>query len=338
MADDYVKRLSAGQTLCFEEAKDLMLGIGRGEYLPTQVASILTSLRLRGETVDEIAGSAAAFRELAVAVPHDIRSVVFDCCGTGGDGSGTFNISTAAAIVFASMGVATAKHGNRAVSSNSGSADVLEALGVKISLSPDAAARCLKETSFCFLYAPNYHPAMKHVAPVRRELGIPTLFNILGPLLNPAGCTHQIIGTPDEARARKIAEVARRIGLQNVTTFYNKQGVDELLEGAECYLHRTSQRGIETSLLHVGNGSKPDLVALAGGSAAQNAEIIDSILRGEKSVRRRTVVLNAAAGLWVAERFGSIDEAMAACDEAIDSGRALKTLKSVIDLTQRLGS
>jgi len=336
MADEYLKRIANREDLDFDESRDLMLGVGRGEYSPVQVASILTGLKVKGETVTEIAGCASAFRDLAIKVPHQIRGEVFDCCGTGGDCAGTFNISTAAAFVTAAMGLATAKHGNRAVSSKCGSADVLEALGVKIDLAPENAARCLHETNFCFLFAPNYHPAMKHVAPVRRELGIPTLFNLLGPLLNPAACTHQIIGTPDADRAKIIAETAHRIGLKNVTTLYNDRGIDEMVYGTDCYLHRSTGNGAHTRRLLVQQGEGSQIEDLLGDDAPTNADIIRSIFGGEKSHRTNTVVLNAAVGLMETGRFDNLDEARFACAEAINSGKVMEKLRNVILITEEL--
>lgn len=333
MADEYLKKIVNREDLSQEESRELMLAVGTGKYSPVHVASILTALKVKGETVAEVAGCAAAFRELAVRVPHEIKSEVFDCCGTGGDCAGTFNISTAAALVTAAMGVATAKHGNRAVSSKSGSADVLEALGVRIDLSAEDAARCLEQTDFCFLFAPNYHPAMKHVAPVRRELGIPTLFNLLGPLLNPAGCTHQIIGTPDCNRAGKIAEAAQLMGLNNVTAFHNNVGIDEIIEGSECCLHRTGQDGVDMQTLLISNGSRTDIDGLKGGGPEDNASIILSILEGENSMRSSTVALNAAVGLVEIGRFENIDEAKRACIEALKSGTVMQKLNEIREFT-----
>lgn len=336
MADRFLKRIANREDLSFEESRDLMMGVGRGEYSPVEVASILTGLKVKGETVTEIAGCASAFRELAVKVPHRIEGELFDCCGTGGDGSGTFNISTAASIVTAALGIATAKHGNRAVSSKCGSADVLAALGVKIDLSPESAAECLHETGFCFLFAPLYHPAMKHVAPVRQELGIPTLFNLLGPLLNPAGCTHQFIGTPDSSKARVIAETAGRIGLKNVITMHNDLGIDELVEGTTCYLHSVNSHSTRTERMVLNGVSPLSNGDLSGGDAETNADIVRAIFRGEKSPRRNTVVLNSAMGLLITGRFGDLEDAKLACAEAIDSGKAAEKLEAIIATTERL--
>ncbi len=336
MADVFLTKITNGENLTYDESQEMMRLVGNGEYSPVEVASILTALRVKGETVDEIAGCAAAFRELAVRVPHKITREVFDCCGTGGDGAGTFNISTAAAFVTAALGVATAKHGNRAVSSKSGSADVLEALGIKIDLSPEKAARCLEETDFCFLFAPNYHPAMKHVAPVRRELGIPTVFNMLGPLLNPAGCTHQIIGTPDKLKAKTISQVAGRLGLNDVTVFTTSLGIDELIFGTDCYMFRSNHNGTSEDTMLLENSAQEDIESLAGGDATDNAKILMSIFKGEKSARSSVVVLNAAFGLAEMGRYDSLDSARAACTQAIESGDVLAKLKQVIDVSNRI--
>jgi anthranilate phosphoribosyltransferase len=336
MADVYLTKITSGGNLTYDESHEMMRLVGSGGYSPVEVSSILTALRVKGETVNEIAGCAAAFRELAVGVPHKVKREVFDCCGTGGDGAGTFNISTAAAFVTATLGISTAKHGNRAVSSKSGSADVLEALGVRIDLSPDGAARCLEETDFCFLFAPNYHPAMKHVAPVRKELGIPTVFNMLGPLLNPAGCTHQIIGTPDKAKAKTISRVASRLGLNNVTVLTTSLGIDELIFGSDCHLFRTNHSGIDEKTLRLDDPDRMDIEDLAGGDAAENARILRSIFGGEKSIRSSVVALNAALGLAEMGRFDNLDAARSACGQTIESGVVLTKLEQVIELSNKL--
>jgi len=333
MADEYLDKIVKGIDLSFDESHQMMLRVGTGEYSPVHVSSILTGLKIKGETVTEIAGCASAFRELAIEVPHDIEGDVFDCCGTGGDGANTFNISTGAAFITAAMGVPTAKHGNRAVSSKSGSADVLEALGVNIVVSPENAAQCLRTTNFCFLFAPHFHPAMKHVAPVRKELGIPTLFNLLGPLLNPARCTHQIIGTPDCEKAGILAEVGQQIGLHNITSFHNDLKVDELIDGTECCLHRTGKGGTRLQKIWIENGGPVELSDLRGGDSNTNARILMNVFEGEKSPRRNTVVLNAAMGMVELARFNTLEEARHACEDAIDSGAVLGTLKAVIELT-----
>jgi anthranilate phosphoribosyltransferase len=331
-----IKKIASRQDLEFDEARALMMSVGRGELSDVEVAAVLAGMKVKGETVDEIAGCAMAFRDLAVNVPHDLDSVIFDCCGTGGDGAGTFNISTAAAFVTAAVGVKTAKHGNRAVSSKSGSADVLEALGVKIDISSQSAARCLTETDFCFLFAPAYHPAMKHVAPVRKQLGIPTLFNLLGPLLNPARCTHQIIGTTDKEKARIISEVAGRMGLSNITTLTNSTGLDELTTGAECFLFSSNSHGAEGTSLLIRGEHEPVLELLAGGDASDNAEITRQIFSGERSYRSGVVELNAAIGLVQTGICGTLENAMEMCRETLQSGKVLDKLDQVIALTNRL--
>lgn len=333
MADEYLGKISNGEDLTLEDSRQMMLAVGNGEYTPVHVAAILTALKVKGETVAEIAGCASAFRELSVTVPHRIDGDVFDCCGTGGDGAGTFNISTAAALVTAALGVPTAKHGNRAVSSKSGSADVLEALGVKIDLDPEKAARCLEETNFCFLFAPKYHPAMKHVAPVRHELGIPTLFNLLGPLLNPARCTHQIIGTPDCNKAGIIAETAHALGLVNVTAFHNDRRIDEIVDNSEGCLHRSRRDGVEMQRVIFANGNYSDSTSLQGGGPDDNAAIIMNILEGEESERSATVALNAAFGLAEMGRFANLEDANEACHTALRSGDVLRKLNEIREFT-----
>ncbi|HVP07041.1 MAG TPA: anthranilate phosphoribosyltransferase, partial [Candidatus Acidoferrum sp.] len=228
MVRDTLNRLADGRQLSFAETAEFIDDIASGEVSDAQIAAFLTALRVKGVGAEELAGCVSALRRHAVNVPHH-QTIVFDCCGTGGDGSNTFNISTAAAFVVAACGVPTAKHGNRAVSSSCGSADLLEAAGADIQISPEHSARLIDEIGFCFLFAPLYHPATKRVAAVRRELAFRTIFNLLGPLLNPAHTTHQIVGTPSLEYARLLASVAGHFEGQCIHSYSNSLGVDELL-------------------------------------------------------------------------------------------------------------
>jgi anthranilate phosphoribosyltransferase len=310
-----------------------------GEWTPTQIAGFVSALRLRGETPEIVVAAAEALRSAMVPVAHDLPRVL-DTCGTGGDGFGTLNLSTGAAIIAAAAGVPVAKHGNRSVSSRSGSADVLEALGANVELGPQSAARALEETGFTFLNARRFHPAMRHVARARAELKIRTLFNWLGPLANPARATHQLIGVADGTRARMVAEVLARLDVTRALVVHGAGGLDELSLEEGNVAHevgpgRVAEAGtIEAASLGLAAaGTK----ALAGGSPDQNAAILLAILAGERGPRRDALVLNAAAALWVAEAASTMEEAVALASEQIDSGRAAKVLERFVTVSRALG-
>jgi anthranilate phosphoribosyltransferase len=316
-----------GRTLAFEEARLAMGSVMDGEATPAQLAALLVALRMRGETVDELAGFATAMRErvLRVEAPPNVVDVV----GTGGDGSGTFNISTAAALVVASTGVPVAKHGNRAITSRSGSADVLDALGVRIDHSADTAAQSIRDVGFAFLFAPNFHPAMKHAGPTRREIGIRTSFNLLGPLTNPAGARRALIGVGDAATAARIAEVAGILGTER-TLVVNGAGVDELPLDGTGVIHDVGGHGAPVAAVdpeRVGLRSA-GTAELAGGTAGDNAAIIEAVFAGEPGPRRDVVLLNAAAALVAADVAVDLRDGIAAARNALDTGmpRDLLTL------------
>lgn len=315
-----------GGSLSLEEARAAMGAVMDGEATPAQLAALLMGLRMRGETVDELAGFASAMRERVLRVEAPQGSI--DVVGTGGDGSGTFNISTAAALVVAAAGVPVAKHGNRAMTSKAGSADVLDALGVRIDHDAPSAGAALRTNGFAFLFAPNFHPAMKHAGPTRREIGVRTAFNLLGPLTNPAGTTRQLLGVGDSAAAARIAEVAARLGTERTFVIHG-DGVDELPLDDSGVLYHVGPDGIEHHEiaasrlgLHVTPTSK-----LAGGAPDENARTIEAIFRGEPGVKRDVVLLNAGAALLVAGRVDRLEEGIERAALTIDAGLAAELLE-----------
>lgn len=316
-----------GRSLSLDEARLAMGSVMDGEATPAQLAALLVALRMRGETVQELAGFASAMRErvLRVEAPEGTIDVV----GTGGDGSGTFNISTAAALVVASTGVPVAKHGNRAITSKSGSADVLDALGVRIDHSAESAAASLRDLGFAFLFAPSFHPAMKHAGPTRREIGIRTSFNLIGPLTNPAGARRALIGVGDPAAAARIAEVAGVLGTDR-TFVVHGAGVDELpLDGTGVAYEVAAGGTIEVRSIDpaaAGLASAPTS-ALLGGEAIENAGIVEAVFDGELGPRRDVVLLNAGAALVVAGVADDLAAGVAAAAVALDAGRPADLLR-----------
>lgn len=314
-----------GRTLTFDEARLAIGSVMDGEATPAQLAGLLVALRMRGETVDELAGFAAAMRERALRVEAPPGTI--DVVGTGGDGSRSFNISTTAALVAAAAGIPVAKHGNRAITSAAGSADVLDALGVRIDHDPASAARAIRELGFAFLFAPAYHPAMRHAMPTRRELGVRTAFNVLGPLTNPAGVGRLVVGAADPATAPKIAEVLRRLGVERAFVVHGA-GVDELPLDGSGVVYDVTPEGVERRAVDpVALGLRhAATTALAGGTPTENAALVESVLRGQDGVRREVVLLNAAAALVVAGRAPSLEAGIALAAETIDAGRAAALL------------
>ena len=314
-----------GRALSEEEARAAMGSVMDGEATASQLAALLVALRMRGESVDELAGFATAMRERVLAV--DAPAGAIDVVGTGGDGSRTFNISTTAALVVAAAGVPVAKHGNRAITSSSGSADVLDALGVRIDHDPVSAAAALRENQFAFMFAPGFHPAMRHAGPTRREIGVRTAFNLLGPLTNPASTTRQLLGVADPAAAARIAEVARRLGTERTFVIHG-DGVDELPLDGSGVLYDVSADGIERRTVDAASlGLRRTATAkLSGGSALDNASITESVLRGEPGARRDVVLLNAGAAFLVAGAVPSIEEGIERAALTIDAGLGMELL------------
>lgn len=328
-----ITRLLEGQSLSDDETAAAMSEIMEGAATPAQIAGFVVALRSKGETTDEIVGLVRAMRSFALKV--EAGDDVVDTCGTGGDRAGTFNVSTAAAIVCAGAGARVAKHGNRAASSKCGSADVLEELGVKLDLQPAAVATCIDEAGMGFCFAPIFHPAMRHAGVTRRELGIPTIFNFLGPLTNPAGAKRQALGVSDPSMVDKMVETLRRLGSQRVVAFHGDSGLDELsLSGPSRVVELIDgeTKISEVDPTDLGFESAP-LDAVKGGTAEENAAAIRAVLAGERGPRRDIVVLNSAAGLVAAGLAADMSEGVQLAAQAIDSGSASDALDKLIEVS-----
>jgi anthranilate phosphoribosyltransferase len=335
MIGEAIQRVVAGHALADHEMEGAMRAILSGEASEAQIAALAVALRMRGETSDEIAAAARVMRERCASVDLGLDGVVIDTCGTGGDGTGTFNISTVSAIVVAACGVAVAKHGNRAISSKAGSADLLEALGVGLDASPEAVRRSVREVGIGFLFAPAHHAALRHAAPVRRQLGIRTFFNLLGPLSNPAGATHQLVGVYDPHRVRQLAEVLAKLGARGAWVVHGEGGLDEISPmGATRVAMLDDGHVVERTVAPEDFGLEPVRAEeLEGGDAARNAEIARAVLGGEAGAPRTAVLMNAGAALAVAGVAHDLREAAARAAAAIDSGSAQRTLDRWRELT-----
>jgi len=323
-----VAAIVEGRTLTVEEARLAMGAVMDGQATPAQLAALLVALRMRGETVDELTGFASAMRERVTRVEAPEGTI--DVVGTGGDGSGTFNISTTSALVVAAAGVPVAKHGNRAITSKSGAADVLEALGIRVDHTAESAAADLRQFGFAFLFAPTFHPAMRHAGPTRREIGVRTAFNLLGPLTNPAGARRALIGVGDATAAPRIADVARRLGTDRTLVVHGR-GVDELpLDGSGVILD-VSASGVHESKVDPGAlGLRAAATSeLSGGTAAENAAITVEILEGRGGARRDVVLLNAGAAFVAAGRVAQIHAGIGLAAETIDAGKARALLEAL---------
>lgn len=336
MIREAIEELVAGRSLTMDQASAVMDEIMEGQATQAQLAAFLTALRLKGETPEEIAGMATVMREKALRV--EVEGAVVDTCGTGGDGSGTFNISTAAAFVAAGAGLKVAKHGNRAASGTCGSADVLEALGVKIELGPEAVKQCIDEVGIGFMYAPTFHPAMKYAAPVRRELGIRTVFNILGPLTNPAVARRQLLGVADPSLGEKMARVLQLMGSEHSLVVHGHDGLDELTLGDETSVWELRDGGITSYTVNPGDLGLPrvPLQALQGGTPQENAFLLRRILAAEKGPHRYIVLLNSAAVLVVGGKAKDLKEGLDLAREVIDGSDALLKLEALVELSQAL--
>jgi len=338
MIKEAIDSLVSGNSLTFEQAAGVMEEIMSGDATPAQIAAFITALRIKGETVDEIAGLASIMR--AKAVPVVATPPLVDTCGTGGDSSSTFNISTAAAFVAAGAGLKVAKHGNRAMTSHCGSADVLEALGVKIDLGAEGVAECLETVGIGFMFAPIFHPAMKYAAVPRREIGIRTVFNILGPLTNPARAESQVIGVPSREIGNKIASVLHRLGTKHSLVVHGIDGVDEISISGRSLVWEADKQGVsppyEISPLDFGF-KEASRAEISGGKPEENAEMLRGILGGEKGPRRDIVVMNAAAALLAGNQAPDLKQGTRLAQEAIDGGRALEKLDRLVGLSQSLG-
>ena len=334
MIDAAIVALVEGRDLLPEEAHAAMMQVMGGEATPAQIAGFLIGLRMKGETVAEITGCARAMRAHVTPAQPQHHPLV-DTAGTGGDGAHTFNISTSAALVAAAAGAHVAKHGNRAVSSRSGSADVLEALGVRIDLTPQDVADCVDEVGFGFMFAQAHHPAMRHAGPVRRELGVRTVFNVLGPLTNPAGATRQVVGVYAPSLVEPIAQVLAALGTEHALVAHGAGGLDELTPTGENLVAEVRDGCVTTTTVDprefgAGPGSPTDL---GGGDAHANAAIIRTVFDGETGPRRDAVILNAGAALYVAGVSESLEQGVYDARDAIDDGRATATLERLVAFT-----
>ena len=335
MIREAILKVSKKEDLTYDEAYKTMDEIMSGAASEVQMSSYLTAMAMKGETIDEITASAEAMRNHCIRLLNDVDAL--EIVGTGGDGSNTFNISSTSSIVISAAGIPVAKHGNRSASSKCGAADVLEELGVNIQLEPDKSLQCLKENNICFLFAQNYHIAMRYVASVRRELGIRTIFNILGPLTNPAGATMQVLGVYDKELVEPLAKVLNNLGVKSALSVYGIDGMDEISVSDKTYVCEikdgvTTSYEIDPSDFGFEKCSKEDLV---GGDPKENARITLDILKGQKGPKRNAVVLNSAAGLYAAGAAESIGDGIKIAEEMIDSGKALKQLEKFIEFTNR---
>ena len=330
MIKEAIVSLSKKQDLTYETAEAVMHEIMTGEATPVQMSAYLTALSLKGETTKEITASAFGMRSHCVRLLHD--EDVLEIVGTGGDHANTFNISTTAALITAATGVPVAKHGNRSASSQCGAADVLEALGININISPEKSAELLKRIGICFLFAQNYHIAMKYVAPIRRELAIRTVFNILGPLTSPAGAKMELMGVYDRGLVEPLAQVMCNLGVKSAMVVHGDDGLDEISLSAPTYVCEVKNGWVRSYTITpeqfgFERCQKEDL---RGGTPAENAEILKAVLMGEKGARRDAALLNTAAALFITGKFASIEAAVKVAANAIDSGKAYEKLDEFI--------
>ena len=336
MIKEAIIKLSKKEDLTYNEAETVMNEIMDGAATPVQMASYLTALSMKGETIDEITASAAGMRAHCIKLLHDMN--VLEIVGTGGDGANSFNISTTSSLVSAAGGVPVAKHGNRAASSKSGAADVLEALGVKITIPPEKSAEILKKINICFLFAQNYHIAMKYVAPIRKELGIRTVFNILGPLSNPAGANMELMGVFDQALVEPLAQVMMKLGVTRGMVVFGQDKLDEISMSAPtsvCEIKDGWFQSYEITPEQFGY-TRCSKEALVGGTPAENAEITKAIVNGtEKGSKRQAVCMNAGAALYIAGKAETIEAGVRMAENLIDSGAAAAKLQEFIEETNK---
>ena len=337
MLKPFISKVADRIDLSEQEAILAMLTIMDGETTPAQIASLITALRMKGETIDEITGFAKVMREKAERI--DTENYCIDTCGTGGDGANTFNISTACAFVVAAGGISVAKHGNRAVSSKCGSADVLEALGVKIDLAPDKVKECLDTVRIGFMFAPNFHLSMKNAADPRKEIGIRTIFNILGPLTNPANAKGQLLGVFKPELTEIMAGVLKKLGSEKALIVHGEDGLDEISICGSTKVTELSDGNINTySICPEDFGlNKANIDTIKGGDKFHNASIINKILSGEKSAMSDAVILNSGAGFYVGKLANTIQDGVNLAKEIIYSGTAMKKLEDFVLVTNRLG-
>jgi len=317
-----------------DEASSAIHAVFSGEATPAQLGALLIALRMKGESVDEIVGLAKAMREHSLRV--EVEGPLLDTCGTGGDNHGTFNVSTAAAFVAAGAGARIAKHGNRAMTSGCGSSDLLEALGAKIELSPEQVAECIERAGFGFMFAQAFHPAMKYAAGPRRELGVRTVFNILGPLTNPAGAQHQLLGVASQEIAPKMAAALQRLDGGHALVVHGNDGVDELSISSPSFVCEVRGEGAREYSISPEDAGLPRAAAHAikGGTSEENAAVLLNVLNGERGPIRDVLVLNAAAALQAADIAPGLKEGARIAEDAVDSGAARRRLEEWVQLTQ----
>jgi anthranilate phosphoribosyltransferase len=334
MLQRLIEKLTRHEDLTTDEAAAAMTEVMEGRAATAHIAGLLVGLAMKGERPVEIVGLARAMRAHAVQVSRRYESLL-DCCGTGGDRSGTFNISSCAALVVAACGVRVAKHGNRAASSKSGGADVYEALGVRITASPAVVERCLADAGIGFFFAPTFHPSMRHAAPVRRELGIRTAFNLLGPLTNPAGATHQLVGVPRPEFTELLARSLLLLGTKRAWVVHGADGIDELTTSGYTKISECRDGAVNTFYLHPADVGLPKAPsgALAGGDAHENARIIEGVLSGVRGPARDVVLLNAGAALFVAGAAASVENGILRASRAIDRGQAKRRLEALVSIS-----
>jgi len=337
MIKDAIKKAVDHEDLTYTTAETVMDEIMGGEASPIQMAAFLTAMAVKGETIDEITASAAGMRKHCIRLLHDMDDVL-EIVGTGGDQSNSFNISTTSALVVSAAGVPVAKHGNRAASSQCGAADVLEALGVNITISPEHSKKLLKDMDLCFLFAQNYHIAMKYVAPVRRELGIRTIFNVLGPLANPAGANMQLLGVYEERLVEPMARVLSKLGVKSAMVVYGQDGLDEISTSAPtsvCEVKNGVYRSyvIEPEQFGITRCKKQDLL---GGTPAENAQITRDILSVKRGAPRDAVIMNSGAALYIAKPELTMEQAILLAEQTIDNGNAMVQLERFIQLSNEV--
>lgn len=338
MIKEALSKVVSGNDLTMAEARDVMTEIMQGQATQAQIGAFLTALRMKGETADEITGCAQAMRESAVRVTPR-QGMLVDTCGTGGDSTGTFNISTTVAFVAAGAGLAVAKHGNRSVSSQCGSADLLQALGVNLELNAEQVARCIDEVGIGFLFAPLLHPAMKHAVGPRKEIGLRTIFNLLGPLSNPAGAKRQLLGVYDGSLTEVMAEVLRALGAEHAFVVHGADGLDELSVTGSNRISQLRDGRVETYDLdpqQLGL-ARANIGDLAGGTADDNAAITKALLDGERGPKRDVVLLNTAAVLVAGDKAADFGDALTLAAESIDGGNARRKLDQLVELTRSFG-
>ncbi len=340
MIQETIKKVTAGIHLDESEMMHSMSCIMDGGATDAQIASFITALSIKGETIDEITGAARAMREKATIIPVGDRDNLIDIVGTGGDMSNTFNISTVSSFIACGAGLRIAKHGNRSVSSRCGSADVLEHLGVAIDINPEQVARCIDEIGLGFLFAQKLHPAMKYAARARKEIGIRTIFNILGPLTNPAGALQQVVGVYDGSLTEILAGVLSRLGLRRALVVHGLDGIDEITTCDAtkcCLLHsgEVSSLTVRPETLSLGRATRKDL---EGGNPEQSAQIARAVLQGDSGAKSDIACLNAGAALWIGGRCGSLEDGLSSARESIRSGNALKKLEQLIEISNSFDS